>query len=237
MCTVLPRVPAGVDRAEGGEALRIRSLHAAQEALVLGALLADTGVDAGCVAVPDLDSCAFDRLAARGVHDRQPKRERDTGLPLRDVAPHGGVVDVIGAFGLLGRENARHQACLDGSGTGSRLVRVSQAREPRGADDESSQRGQGGATRHSPLIHSTRVATARESGLRGESLHPGNGLDDAADHERDAVAIVVGCLSELDALAQVDRMAVVETRTQRLADIELTFAQGAARPLPSTRRC
>ena len=69
-----PRVPAGEDRPEIGDAVGVRHLDAAAERLALGAL--DPGVDAARVAMPDVDRGAGDRLAGVRIQDRDAQVER-----------------------------------------------------------------------------------------------------------------------------------------------------------------
>jgi hypothetical protein len=80
--------------------------------------------------VPDVERGALDRLAARDVDDTQPERERSSRPSLGDVAAYLVVVEVVGAFGLLRREDAAHEAGSDRSRAGARFLR-----QLPGADD------------------------------------------------------------------------------------------------------
>jgi hypothetical protein len=98
-------VPAGIDRLEGRDTLRVRPLDPAQE--VRARIAGDrAGVDAERVAVPDVDGGTSDRLAGGGVDDGEPEQGRRAGLALGDVAAEALAGDVEGAFGQLGGEDA-----------------------------------------------------------------------------------------------------------------------------------
>jgi hypothetical protein len=113
-----PVVEAGIDRLEGGDACRVRPLDAAQE---VGARIARdrAGVDAERVAMPDVDRGIPDRLAARGVDDRQPKQQRPAALALGDVVAELLARDEVRAFRQLGRQNARDEARRHGERAGA----------------------------------------------------------------------------------------------------------------------
>ena len=98
-------VPAGVDRPEEREALRIGALDAAQEALV-----------GACAPVaeytPPASQCQISTAAPLiglqldALTTVRRRVSGDTGRPFGDVAAHGRVVDVVRALRLLGREDA-----------------------------------------------------------------------------------------------------------------------------------
>jgi hypothetical protein len=68
-----PLVPARVHRLEEREPVRVRPLDPAHERPVVAL---DAGVDAKCIAVPDVDGGVLDRPARRGVDDRRAQRQR-----------------------------------------------------------------------------------------------------------------------------------------------------------------
>src|SRR6266516_3596556 len=72
-------VPAGIDRAEEGEALRVRALDAAHERPARRTR-AETGVDAYSVRMPDVDGGVPDRPARRAS---TTKARRSSGVPGR----------------------------------------------------------------------------------------------------------------------------------------------------------
>ena len=106
-------VPAGIDRREHREPVRVRLLDAAQERAARRAA-AEARVVAGRVGVPDVDGRALDRLAGRRVQDAQPQRQERTGVAVPDVAPQLLAGDVVRPLGQLGRQHALDGACLDG---------------------------------------------------------------------------------------------------------------------------
>jgi hypothetical protein len=99
-------VPAGIDGAEDGEALRVGSLDPAHEGAARGAR-AEAGVDAGRVGVPDVDRGALDGPARRRVDDREPERQRRARMAVGDVPADALVRDVVRPFRLLRRQDAR----------------------------------------------------------------------------------------------------------------------------------
>src|SRR5205823_617506 len=100
-------VPAGVDGAERRDSLGVRPLDPAHEGPAGGAL-AEAGVDAGRVGVPDVDRGTLDRPAARGVDDAEPERQRRPRSTFGDVPAELLVRDVVRTLGLLGGQHARH---------------------------------------------------------------------------------------------------------------------------------
>src|SRR5205085_1899210 len=102
-------VPARIDRADHGDALRVGLLAAAQEDPV-GRPCTEAGVDAGRVRVPDLDGGALDRSARGCVDDAEAEGQCDARLAVRDVAAQLLAGDVVRAFGLLRREDAGDRA-------------------------------------------------------------------------------------------------------------------------------
>lgn len=88
-----PRVVAREDGFELGDAVGVSQLDAAQEGRVkvgrVGAVAVAVGddapVDAGGVAVPNLDVEVGDRVARRDVDDLVVEEEGDAGLGLDDV--------------------------------------------------------------------------------------------------------------------------------------------------------
>jgi hypothetical protein len=101
-----PRVLAGVDGRELGEAVAVGQLDPAQVGRALAALRRLARVGAERVAVPDVDGGVADRLAGVRVDDAHRERERHAGPILDDVPPDLRQVDVEGAFLLLGGEYA-----------------------------------------------------------------------------------------------------------------------------------
>ena len=115
-------------------------LHPAAERLALGAL--DAGVGALGVAVPDVHGGALDRLAGAGVHDVHAKVEGESGQAFGDVAPNEIEVEVVGALGQLGHEDAvgrrrggRLGRGLRGRGRGGRVRARRAAVRCAGGDD------------------------------------------------------------------------------------------------------
>ena len=99
-----------------------------------------------CVAVPDVDRRALDRLAGRCVDDGRCGAQLDAGPALADVAANLLAVDVVGAFGLLGGEDAADEAGGDSGRPGARtFCRVGEGGlEAGGAergDDEAAEAG------------------------------------------------------------------------------------------------
>ena len=107
-------VPARIDAPEEGKALRVRLLQAAHEGPVAGSV-AEAGVDAGRVGVPDVHDRALDRPARACVDDRRPEPERRAGPPFGDVAAQLLAGEVVRALRLLGREDAAHGVRVVGS--------------------------------------------------------------------------------------------------------------------------
>src|SRR5438105_5081922 len=100
-------VPARVDRAERRNSLGVGALDPAHERST-GCALAEAGVDAGRVGVPDVDRRALDRPAGRGVDDAEPQRERGPRPVVGDVPAQLLVRDVVRTLGLLRGQHARH---------------------------------------------------------------------------------------------------------------------------------
>jgi hypothetical protein len=117
--------------------------------------------------MPDLDRRVLHGLAGRGVDDGEAKRERDTRPTLRDVAPHGGVVDVVRPLGLLGREDAGDETRRDPGRTRSSGLGFVCVEEPTGSPD------------------------TRPDGARGEPAELGQGTQ-AAERTVVATCVVVG---------------------------------------------
>ena len=72
------------------------------------------------------------------------RSELQAGPPLADVAPHLLAVDVVGAFGLLGREHAAHEPggdrCRPAAGrVGGARERSLEAGGPERGDDEAAE--------------------------------------------------------------------------------------------------
>ena len=111
-------VPPRIDRAEEHKSLRVRPLDPAHEAPVAGAL-AEAGIDAACVRVPDVDCGAPDRLARRRVHDEGAQKESCPRPAFRDVPPHCLVWDVVRPLGLLRGQHARDGPRGDRRGAGT----------------------------------------------------------------------------------------------------------------------
>ncbi len=78
------------------------------------AVLGVAGVDAGGVAVPDLDGRVAEGLAGGAVDGTQDEQERDAGAVLDHVAAEELVVDVVRAFDLL--RGQRHAGAGRGGG-------------------------------------------------------------------------------------------------------------------------
>src|SRR6266566_3339644 len=108
-------VPAGIDRAEEGEALRVRALDAAHERPARRTR-AETGVDAFSVRMPDVDGGVPDRPARRRVDHEGTEEQRRAWTALRDVATELLAGDVVRALGLLGGEDARDRRGARGPG-------------------------------------------------------------------------------------------------------------------------
>ena len=114
-------VPAGIDGGKPGEALRIGALPAAEEGSTRRSA-AEARVEPGGVAVPDLDERVPDGLAGRGVDDGRAQVEPHALVAVPDVSPKPAVRDVVGALGLLRREDARDETGCHSGRTDARGI-------------------------------------------------------------------------------------------------------------------
>src|SRR5579862_3864609 len=122
-------VPAWVKGAEFDQPLRIAHLDAAEKTRRIGLAISasgrrtagstrsaagptapatlgsESGAHAYGIAMPDVDRGILQRRAAVRIHQRDPKLQWNARLALADILPHRLVVDVVGAFFLLGGQS------------------------------------------------------------------------------------------------------------------------------------
>lgn len=115
-----PLVVAREERVEGDDAVGVRLLHAPQEGGSQSALAgrADAAVDAGGVALPQVDEEGGLRGAGAHVDELDLEVQRDARQGLGDVAPDLGAEDVVGPDDVVRGEDAGAVGAEDFRGWG-----------------------------------------------------------------------------------------------------------------------